>query len=56
MRREGAIARGGQALVLKTERTQAGQEDLGRPGQQEGQQRPPVPEECAAAQPGDGRP
>jgi hypothetical protein len=55
MRREGAIARGGQALVLETEHAQAGQKDLGHPGQQEGQHRPPVPEQCAAAKPGDGR-
>ena len=53
MRREGAIARGG--LVLETERTRAGQEDLCHPGQQEGQQRPPVPDKCAAAEPGGGR-
>src|SRR5215468_9698206 len=49
MGREGIAAR-----VKEAEHTQAGQEDLGRPGQQEGQQRPPVPEEGAAARSGDG--
>jgi hypothetical protein len=48
MGREGIAAR-----VKEAEHTQAGQEDLGRPGQQEGQQQPLVPEEGAAAQPGD---
>jgi len=50
MGREGRVC-----LVVEAEHTQAGQEDLGRPGQQEGQQRPLVPEEGAVAQAGDGR-
>ena len=50
MRREGRVAR--HAVVHDAEHAQAGQEDLGHPGQQEDQQRPPVPEKGAAAQPG----
>src|SRR6266446_191752 len=54
VRCEGRIAPGGQALVLEAEDTQACQEDLGYPEQQESQQQPAVAAEGDTAQPGEG--